>query len=80
MFCPTQANGHALYIRRIDNFWFSTTLFYALYVKPNDNGIGHLIYRISMKQILSTMKYKPVSAPENQFKSINEKNTFITKI
>ena len=26
MFCPTQANGLASYVRRIDDFWFSTTL------------------------------------------------------
>ena len=53
---------------------------YALYVGPNDNGIGYLIFRLSKKQILTTMKRKPVPVPENLFKSTNEKDPFTTKI
>ena len=30
------------------------------YVGLNDNGIGHLIFKLSTKQILTTMKYQPV--------------------
>ena len=33
-----------------------------------------------MKQILTTMKDKPVPVPKNLFKTINEKDTFTTKI
>ena len=54
--------------------------FYALYIGLNDNGIGHLIFKLSMKQILTTIKYQPVPVPENLFKTINGKDTFITKI
>ena len=32
-------------------------VFYALYIEPNGNGSGHLIYKLSMDQILVIMKY-----------------------
>ena len=35
---------------------------------------------MSMKQILTTMKYETVPMPENLSKSTNEKDTFTTKI
>ena len=66
----TNAENSALYPRT----------FYILYIRTNNNSIGHLIFRLSTKQILSTMKYKPVLVPENLFKSIHEIDMFITKI
>ena len=39
-------------------------VFYALYIKPNDDGNGHLIYKLSTDQILVTMKYQSVPVPE----------------
>ena len=54
--------------------------FGALYTGLNDNGIGHLIFKLSMKQLLTTIKYQIVPVPENLFKTINEKDTFATKI
>ena len=50
--------------------------FYALYIGPNNNGIGHLIFKLSMKQILTTIKYQPVSMPENLFEAIDETHLF----
>ena len=47
--------------------------FYAFYIGPNNNGISHLIFRPSTKQILTTMKYKPVPVSKNLFKTINKK-------
>ena len=35
-------------------------IFYALYVGTNNNGNGHLIYKLSTDQILVTMKYQSV--------------------
>ena len=58
---------------------FNTT-FYLLYIGPNNNGIGHLILKISTKQMLTTVRYEPVPVPESLFKSINEKDTFTIKI
>ena len=42
--------------------------------------MGHLISRLSTKQTLTTMKYKPVPVPKNIFKTINEKDAYTTKI
>ena len=55
-------------------------ILYALYIGPNSNGIGHLIFRLSTKQILTTMKYEPVTVPENLFKTIKDKFTTKTQI
>ena len=55
-------------------------LFYTLYIGPNNNGIGHLMFKISTKQISTTMKYQSVPVPENLFKIINETDPFTTKI
>ena len=53
---------------------------YTLYIEPNNNDIGHLMFKLSTKQILTTMKYQPVPVPENLFNTINETNSFTTKI
>ena len=44
------ANNKTLYSRT----------FYALYIGPNDSGTGHLTFKLSTKQILTTPKYKPI--------------------
>ena len=56
--------------------------FYALYIGPNNDNIGHLIFELSTKQLLTKMKYQPVPVPvpENLFKTINETDSFTTKI
>ena len=54
--------------------------FYALYIGPNDNGIGHSIFKLSTKQILITMKNQPVPVPEDLIKIINETDSFVSKI
>ena len=43
-----------------------------LYVKPNDDGKSHLIYKLSMNQILVTMKYWSVPVPEDLNSSDNK--------
>ena len=39
--------------------------FYALYIGPNDNDIGHLIFKLSTQQLLTTMRYQSVPVSEN---------------
>ena len=39
-------------------------IFYTLYIGSNDDGDGHLIYKISTDKILVTMKYQSVPVPE----------------
>ena len=67
-----------------DNNARSNTLYtrtlHALYIGPNDNGTGHLIFKLSTKQILTTLKYKPVPMPEDLIKAINETDSFTTNI
>ena len=53
---------------------------YALYIGRDDNGTGHLIFKISTKQILTTLKNKPVPMPEDLIEAINETDSFATNI
>ena len=39
--------------------------FYTLYVKPNKEGNGHLMYRLSTDQIVVTKVYQVVPVPED---------------
>ena len=54
--------------------------FYTLYIGPHDNGSDRLIFKLSTKQILTVLKYKPVPMPEDPIKVINETDLFTTKI
>ena len=54
--------------------------FYTLYIGPNDNGTDHLIFKLSRKWTLITLKYKPVPMPEDLIATINEIDTFTTNI
>ena len=55
-------------------------IFYVLNIGPNDNGTGHLIFKLSTKQILTVLKYRPVPMPEDLIKAINEIDTIATNI
>ena len=54
--------------------------FYALYIGPNDNGNSHLIFKLSTKQILITIKYQPIHVPKDLFEVINKTDSFNHKI
>ena len=51
-------------------------IFYVLYIGPNDNSKDYLIYKLSMDQILVTIKYQSVPVPEDLIEAIR-KNRFI---
>ena len=70
MACDTNTENNTLYPRT----------FYVLFIGPNDNGIGYLIFKISTKQILITMKYQPVPVPKDLIKAINETDSFTNRI
>ena len=55
-------------------------ILYALYIAPNDNGKGHLIFKLSTKMILATIKYQPIHAPEDLIETINEEDLFNNRI
>ena len=54
--------------------------FYALYIGPNGNGIGHLLFKVSTKHTLVIMKYKSVPVPEDLIGIINEMDISTTNI
>ena len=54
-------------------------VFYTLYIEPNDDDNGHFIYKLSMDQILVTMKYQSVPVPEDLIKTMNKKIYLTTR-
>ena len=54
--------------------------FYALYIVLNDNSNGNLIFKLSTKYILITIKYQLIHIPEDLFEAINETDSFNNKI
>ena len=46
--------------------------FYALYIGPNDSGTGHIAFKLSTKQLVTTHIYKPVPMPEDVITAVNE--------
>ena len=42
------------------------------YIKPNDSGNGHLIYRLSTDQVLVTNEYQLVHVPEDLLETITD--------
>ena len=59
-----------VYDNKVGNKTLRTRTFYALYVRPNDNGNGHLIYRISTDQIIVTKDYQTVPVPKDLVEAI----------
>ena len=53
---------------------------HVLYIGPNDNCTGHKVFKLSTKQILTTLKYKPVPMSDDLIEAINEMDTFTTNI
>ena len=53
------------YNTNAENSILYSRTFYTLYIGPNNNDTSHLIFRLSTKQILTTMKYELVPVPEN---------------
>ena len=53
--------------------------FYALYVKPNEEGSGHLMYRLSTDQIVVTKEYQTVHLPEDIGNTLFESHPCINK-
>ena len=54
--------------------------FYALYIGPNDSSTVHSVFKLSIKQLLTTPKCKPVPMPEDIIQAVNEMGTITNKI
>ena len=54
--------------------------FYALYIGWNESGTDHLVFKLSINQLLNTPKCEPVHMPENIIQAVNEMGTITNKI
>ena len=54
--------------------------FYALYIRQKDSSTGHLVLKLSTKQLLITPKCQPMPMPENIIQAVNEMGTITNKI
>ena len=54
-----------VYNNTVGNKTLRPRVFYALYVKPNEDNNGHLIYRLSTDQIVVTKDYRTVLVVED---------------
>ena len=68
------------YNNKVRNKTLRPREFYALYIRPNDIGNGHLVYRLSTYQILVTQEYQSVHVPENLIKAMSKTNSYDNKI
>ena len=51
-----------------------------MYIRPNNDGNGHLIYRLSTDQILVTKEYQSVPVPDDLIKTISKTDSSDNKI
>ena len=65
------------YNNKVGNKTLCSKTFYVLYVKPNQEGNGYLVYRLDMDQIVVTKDYRTVSVPEDlDHTSINDEDQY----
>ena len=54
-------------------------IFYTLYVKPNEEFFGHLIYRLSTNHIVVTKDYQTVPIPKDPVDTVCESDLYEVK-
>ena len=64
---------------KVGNKTLRLRVFYTLYVRPNDNGNRHLIYRLSTDQIVVTKDYQKVPVPEDLVDAISKTDSYGNK-
>ena len=47
------------------------TAFHALYIRPNDAGTGHSVFKLSTKKMIVTPRCKPIPMPGDVIEVIN---------
>ena len=67
------------YDNKVGNKTLRPRAFYALYVRPNDNGNAHLMYRLSTDQIVVTKDYQTVPIPEDLVGAIGKTDLYNNK-
>ena len=69
-----------VYKASVENNALRPRIFYVLYVGSNDDGNGYLIYKLSMDQILVTIKYQSIPVPGDLIETMNETDSSDNKI
>ena len=46
-------------------------MFYALFIKPNGDNHGHLIYNLSRDKIIVTVNYQSAPVPKDLIETMN---------
>ena len=46
--------------------------FSALYIVPNDSGTGHIVFKLSTKRLITTLKCKPKPTAEDIVEVVNK--------
>ena len=46
--------------------------YYALYIRPNDGGIGHSVFKLSTKAMIVTPRCKPIPMPNDVISIVNQ--------
>ena len=65
------------YNNEVGNKTLCPSIFYALNVKPNQEGYGHLIYRLDKEQIVVTKDYQTIPVPEGiDHTSVNDEDQY----
>ena len=68
------------YDDKVGNKALHSRVFCALYIRPNDIGNTHLIYRLSTDQILITKDYQSVPLSDDLIEATNVTNSYDNKI
>ena len=50
----------------------TTMVFFALYIGPNDSKTGHQVFKLLLRQSITTPKYKPVHMPDYVIQVVND--------
>ena len=45
---------------------------YALYIRPNDSGTGHQVFKLSTMRMVTSPKCKPIPMPDNVIEVVND--------
>ena len=65
------------YDNKIGNKILCPRTFYALYVEPNQEDNGHLVYRLDKDQVVVTKNYQTVPVPEDiDHTSVNDEDQY----
>ena len=46
--------------------------FYALYIRPNNSGTGHQVFKMSLKRLVTSLKCKPIPMPDDVIEVVND--------